>query len=144
MIVGAVGSGKSTIANIINEVDKPLKKTQDTIFTKYTVDVPSSYIQIPFLYKHAIALGQEASALIVIVDQSKPEEVYSPNFARSFRCKSIGIISHSNQNIENRDICIRQLKSIGVDEPYFMMDLEGNSDIEILKSYLLELKAKVK
>ncbi|QIB68841.1 ethanolamine utilization protein EutP [Aminipila butyrica] len=143
MVIGPAHCGKTTLVNELNEYDGPLRKTQDTIYGKNTIDVPSSYVAIPWMYKHLIATAQNAAAcILLLVDQSRPTEVYSPGFARVFRCPVIGVISKCDLNPENEKVCRRQLKQIGVNEPYFQISVPNGTGVEALKAHILQLTSK--
>ncbi|AFQ46198.1 EutP/PduV family microcompartment system protein [Desulfosporosinus meridiei] len=136
MIVGPTQSGKSTLANVLNESSRPLKKTQDIIYGKNTIDTPSSYLENPSMYKYLIATAQTASHLLILVDQSKLIEVYPPAFAKSFNCPVLGVITKIDLAQEFADLSIQQLKRIGVNEPYFRISLKDNNGVEALKQYI--------
>ncbi|SDG44990.1 EutP/PduV family microcompartment system protein [Desulfosporosinus hippei] len=136
MIVGPTQSGKSTLANVLNESSRPLKKTQDIIYGKNTIDTPSSYLENPSMYKYLIATAQTASHLLILVDQSKLLEVYPPAFAKSFNCPVLGVITKIDLAQEFADLSIQQLKRIGVKEPYFRISLKDNNGVEALKQYI--------
>lgn len=136
MVVGPRGCGKTTLVNIINNYAGSLRKTQDTIYTDKTIDVPSAYIENAWMYKHIIALAQDASCIIVMVDQDRTAEVYSYGFAKSFRCPVIGVINKTDLKPENRETCIRQLENIGVEAPYFEISLTEGTGVKDLTDYL--------
>lgn len=138
MVVGPGRCGKTTLVNALNDYNGPLKRTQDVIYGKNTIDVPGSFIENAWMYKHLIALTQDASHLLVLVDQSRPIEVYSPGFVKAFRCPAIGIITKCDLNPENESLCIKQLKQIGVKEPYFKISITEGTGIEALKKYLFD------
>ena len=92
MVIGPRGCGKTTLVNYINDYDGPLRKTQDTIYGRETIDVPGAYIENAWMYKHMIALAQDAWCILLLLDQSRTAEVYSHGFARTFRCPVIGVI----------------------------------------------------
>lgn len=142
MVVGPKGCGKTSLVNVINDYDGPLRRTQDTIYGKYTIDVPSAYIENAWMYKHMIALAQDAWCMLTLVDQSRCMQVYSHGFARAFRCPVVGIISKCDLSPENEKTCVKQLKAIGVREPYFKISVPEKIGIEELKRYLLELKGR--
>ena len=96
MVIGPRGCGKTTLVNSLNDYDGPLKRTQDTIYGKNTIDVPSAYIENAWMYKHMIALSQDAWCMLLMVDQSRTDEVYSHGFAKAFQCPVIGVISKSD------------------------------------------------
>ncbi len=142
MVIGPKGCGKTTLVNSINDYDGPLRRTQDTIYTRNTIDVPSAYIENAWMYKHMIALAQDAWCMLLLIDQSRTTEVYSHGFARAFRCPVVGVISKCDLLPQNRGVCERQLEKIGVLKPYFAVSVPEHSGVEELKSYLLELKER--
>ncbi|GAB6181267.1 EutP/PduV family microcompartment system protein [Desulfotomaculum defluvii] len=137
MVVGPTQSGKSTLANVLNDTTRPLKKTQDVIYGKNTIDTPGSYIENPAMYRYLIATAQTASHVLILVDQSRLTEVYPPGFAKSFTCPVIGVITKVDLTPQNKDLPIQQLKRIGVSEPYFWISLKDNIGVSALKEYLL-------
>lgn len=137
MVVGPTQSGKSTLVNVLNVSARPLKKTQDVIYGKNTIDTPGSYIENASMYKYLIATAQAASHVLILVDQSRPEEVYPPCFAKSFTCPVIGVITKIDLAPENAGLCIAQLKRTGISGPCFRVSLKDHTGVEALKDYLL-------
>ena len=140
MVIGPKGCGKTTLVNYINDYDGPLRRTQDTIYTDKTIDVPSAYIENAWMYKHIIAMAQDASCILLLLDQSRTTEVYSHGFARAFRCPVIGVITKCDLDPENREICNRQFEFIGVREPFFPISVPEGIGLDELEEYLLEIK----
>ena len=142
MVIGPTKCGKTTLVNILNDYDGPLKKTQDIIYGKNTIDVPGSYIENPWMYKHLIAAAQDASHVLILVDQSRCVNLYSPGFAKAFRCPVIGVITKIDLMVENEELCFWKLKQIGVSEPYYKISVPIGTGIGALKDYLLKKKEK--
>lgn len=136
MIIGTTKSGKTTLANALNDSDGPIKKTQDIIYGKNTIDIPGSYIENTWMYKHLIAISQDASHLLILVDQSRYDSVYSPGFAKSFKCPVIGIITKADLMIEDDELCYKQFKEIGIDKPYYKISALSGIGMEALKERL--------
>jgi ethanolamine utilization protein EutP len=136
MVIGPSSCGKTTLVNMLNDYDGPLRKTQDIIYGKNTIDVPGSYIENAWMYKHIIAAAQDASHVLILVDQSRCDNVYSPGFAKAFRCPVIGVITKTDLMPENKDLCLRQLQQIGIPEPYYKVSACNGTGIEALKEYL--------
>ncbi len=136
MVIGPRNSGKTTLVNALNDYKGPLRKTQDIIYGKNTIDVPSSFIENSWMYKHIIAAAQDASHILILVDQSRCVCVYSPGFAKVFRCPAIGVITKSDLMPENEELCIRQLKQIGISEPYYKICAPSGTGMVALKDYL--------
>lgn len=137
MIVGPPQGGKSTLANVLNDTDRTLKKTQDVIYGPNTIDTPSSYLENPSMYKYLIATAQTASHLLIVVDQSRLTDIYPPGFAKTFTCPVLGVITKADLRPENASLAVQQLKKAGVREPYFRFSLTNHSGGEALKNYLL-------
>lgn len=138
MVIGPSRSGKTTLVNELNNYDGKLRRTQDIIYGPNTIDVPGSYLENSWMYKHIIAAAQDASHILILVDQSRCTEVYSPGFAKSFTCPVIGVITKADLMAENEEICLRQLKQIGISEPYFRISIPNGIGIDALKKYLFE------
>ncbi|MFZ5946150.1 MAG: EutP/PduV family microcompartment system protein [Bacillota bacterium] len=136
MLVGPTQCGKSTLANILNDSNRPLKKTQDVIYGKNTIDTPGAYIENPSMYRYLIAAAQTASHIITLVDQSRPIQVYPPGFAKSFNCPVIGVITKIDLTGGNTSWSIQEMERIGVLEPYFEVSVSDYIGIQDLKDYL--------
>ncbi|MFX0547795.1 EutP/PduV family microcompartment system protein [Hathewaya histolytica] len=138
MVIGPSKSGKTTIVNALNDYDGPVRPTPDLRYGKNTIDVPGAYIENAWMYSHIIATAQNASHVLIVVDQSNCAEVYSHGFAKSFKCPVVGVITKCDLMPENEEKCLRQLRNIGVPEPYFHISFEMGTGIDALKKYLLE------
>jgi len=136
MVIGPTNCGKTTLVNALNDDDRPIRKTQNIIYGKNTIDVPGSYIENAWMYKFLISAVQDASHVLILVDQSNCKDVYSPGFAKVFRCPVIGIITKSDLMPENEDLCIRQLRLIGVTDPYYKVSVTSGKGIDALKEIL--------
>lgn len=136
MIIGAGQSGKSTLANWLNRTDRPLCKTQDAIYGNRTIDIPGAYLENTWMYKYIIALSQGASHVLILVDQSRPVEVYSPGFACIFTCPVTGVITKCDEHPENYNLCIRQLRRCGVQEVILPISLRTGAGLAALEERL--------
>lgn len=143
MVIGPTGCGKTTLVNALNDYDGPLRRTQDMIYGKNTIDVPGSYIENSWMYKHVIAASQDASYILLLVEQYKLTNIYSPGFAKVFKCPVIGVITKCDLNLENKELCLKQLNMIGVIEPYFQISIPYGIGIEELKKYLFHQRFEV-
>lgn len=137
MIIGPTEAGKSSLANILNDTARPLRKTQDVIYGRNTIDTPGSYIENPSMYKYLIATAQAASHVLLLIDSSRPVPVYPPGFAKIFTCPVIGVMTKADLEPEHVPLCSQQMQSSGVSEPYFQISLTDSTGVEELKEYLL-------
>lgn len=138
MVIGPTGSGKTTLINALNDVEDavPARRTQSIIYKDKTIDVPGAYLESPWMYKHIIAAAQGAYHVLIIVDQSRCDDSYSPGFAKVFRCPVSGVITKSDLKKENEEVAVRLLKRAGIEEPYFRISIPENEGIQELKDYL--------
>ena len=140
MIIGPQRSGKTSLANVLNGDDRPLRRTQDVTYGARTLEVPSAYLENTWMYRHLIALSQDAWCILVLVDQTRPQDVYSPGFASAFRCPVIGVISKCDGPAENQQQLIKQLEKIGVQPPYFAISATEHRGLEALQQHLEQLE----
>ena len=136
MIIGPGGSGKTALAAAINGLDGPVKRTQNMVYGEKTLDVPGVYLESPWMHKHIIAAAQDASHVLMLVDQSSCRESYPPGFAKAFRVPVIGVITGNGKKPENDGWCIRQLKKAGISTPCIHINLSDRTGIDELKQIL--------
>lgn len=129
MIIGPGGSGKTSLANVLNGIDEPARRNQNMVYGKMTLDVPGVYLESPWMHKHIIAAAQDASHVLMLVDQSSCRESYPPGFAKAFRVPVIGVITGNGDKPENDGWCIRQLRKTGVLEPYCHINLKERTGL---------------
>jgi len=142
MVMGPSGCGKTSLARVLDSKESllnvPLRKTQDIIYGKNTIDVPGSYLEIPWMYKYLIQTAQDACHILLLVDQSRCQEVYSPGFAKVFQCPVNGVIMKSDLSPEQEEKCVRQLERAKAAEPYFRISMVNGTGIDLLREYFLE------
>lgn len=138
MVMGASGCGKTSLAYALEQRQGPLRKTQDILYGKHTIDVPGTYLEVPWMYKHLIQAAQDACHILLLVDQSRCLEVYSPGFAKAFRCPVNGVIMKCDQSPEQEEKCVGQLQRAKAAEPYFRVSAVTGVGIAQLRSYLWE------
>ena len=140
MVIGPTGCGKTSLVNALNEYEGPLRKTQNIIYGDKTMDVPGSYMENAWMYKHLISAAQDASHVLILVDQSSRNDVYSPGFAKAFQCPVIGVITKCDLAEDNEETAIQKLKRLGINEPYYKINVPDGTGIDALKERLSEIK----
>lgn len=138
MVIGPTGCGKTTLVNALNDYSGPLRKTQNMIYGEKTMDVPGAYIENAWMYKHLIAAAQDASHVLILIDQSKCDDVYSPGFAKVFQVPVIGVITKTDLGSENEELAEQKLKRLGIAEPYFRISAPSGAGIPELKEYIFK------
>ena len=139
MLIGPTDCGKTTLANAINGVDAPVRRTQDTLFGKYAMDVPGSYMENPWMYPHLISAAQNHAAhILMLVDQATCRSVGAPGFTAVFGCPVTGVVTKADLAPENEAACIKHLERLGVRGPYFRVSAKENTGMAELNTFLSE------
>lgn len=98
MIIGPRGSGKSTIAARLEGRQEVLPQgIQDIRYGEYTMDMPSGYIETPFMYDYLIASAQDSAVVLFLADPTAKNEVYPPGFALSFTGIIAGVVTKADK-----------------------------------------------
>ena len=139
LIIGTRGSGKSTLAKYINANPGPVRRVQDTIYAKATIDVPSAYLENTWMYRHLIALAQDAWCVLMLFDARAKESLYSPGFAKAFRIPVIGVITHYREECADPERVYKQCLAAGIGEETVFFD---GRDATMLCACLNELKER--
>ncbi|MFR3729628.1 EutP/PduV family microcompartment system protein [Lacrimispora sp.] len=139
MLIGPAGSGKTSLANVINGISGPARRTQNMVYGKRTLDVPGVYLESPWMHKHIIGAAQDASHVLMLVNQSSCRECYPPGFAKAFRVPVIGVITGSGDRPDHDGWCTRQLKKTGVSEPCYHVNLGDGTGLDDLMEVLKEI-----
>ena len=137
MVIGPTGCGKTSLVNALNDYDGPLRRTQNLIYGTNTIDVPGSYIENAWMYKHLISAAQDASYVLILVDPTDRDDVYSPGFAKAFRCPVIGVVTKCDLQPSNEEAAFDKLKRLGIEEPYYRISVLDGTGIKDLKERLL-------
>lgn len=139
MIVGSKGAGKSSLANWLNNTCQPLRKSEDVIYGKYSIDVPASYLDNRWMARAIIAICQNhAKGLLLLVDATSVSQTYSPGFARIFNCPVLGIITKVDHPDCRMKEALREIYAAGiVDEPIFL-DFSTGRGLKDLHNALTE------
>jgi ethanolamine utilization protein EutP len=136
MVVGAVGSGKSSLIAYLNGNEKVAKKTQAVLYDTLSIDTPGEYMENPSMYKYILAAAQTVEYVLFIQDATQRRCIYPPGFAQSFNRKTIGIIT----KVDSEEVDVKQskrfLQTLGVKGPVFKTSSKTGYGIEKLKEYL--------
>ena len=147
VLMGGTGCGKTSLANVLSHHDGPLKRTQDMIFRSRTLDLPGSYLEIPWMYRYLIfAVQNYGACVLMLVDPSCPVSIGAPGFAHVFNCPVAGVVTKVDRAAEDRaylDNGIRELKRLGVGGPHFAVSTATGAGLDELDAYLTATMAAI-
>ncbi|WP_086347661.1 EutP/PduV family microcompartment system protein [Candidatus Enterococcus clewellii] len=135
MIIGAQGSGKSSIANWLNGTKRPLKKKQDAIYGECTIDVPAQYLENVSMYRYILTLAQTACCVLFLEDAQAQETFYPPNFAASFNCPVIGLVTGASKS-EDSSTAAAFLQTAGVKEMIVLECFSSRASVKLRERLL--------
>jgi len=136
MVIGAVGSGKSSLISYLNGTENIVRKTQAILYDTLSIDTPGEYMENPSMYKYIMAATQNVEYVLFIQDVTQRRCIYPPGFAQSFNRKTIGIIT----KVDSEEVDVEQsmmfIQAIGVKGPVFKTSSKTGYGIRELKEYL--------
>ncbi|ATW25324.1 EutP/PduV family microcompartment system protein [Candidatus Formimonas warabiya] len=115
MLVGAVGSGKTTLARVLNKEEAgAVKKTQAMEYSASSIDTPGEYVENPSYYRALFATSLEADAVVFIQDATRNRSIFPPGFAGAFAKPTFGVVTKIDHAQADVDRAREFLKSIGL------------------------------
>ena len=138
MLIGPIGSGKSTLTARLLEESSPVLKTQSLNYRDWIIDTPGEYSENPMFYRSLIATSLEARVLLVIQDATKHYQVLPPNFSGGFPKVAVGVITkidHPNADLMRAEQILRQVLPI---QAIFRVSSVTLAGISELRAAILE------
>jgi len=137
MLVGAVGSGKTTLARVLNKEEAgKVKKTQSLEYSACSIDTPGEFVENPSYYRALFATSLEADAVVFIQDATRNRSVFPPGFAAAFAKRTIGVVTkidHLQADVKRAE---NFLKSLGLSGPIALVSAFTGEGIEEFRKIL--------
>jgi len=118
MIIGAVGSGKSTLVKALFGESGPAAKTQSLVYRDWLIDTPGEYSENPLYYRSLMATSHEAAAVLLVQDATKERNAFPPGFAGGFPVPAVGAVTkidHANADVGRAIKLLRESLPAGAD-----------------------------
>ncbi len=116
MIVGGVGSGKSTLTEALLQSGTQVVKTQALNFRQWIVDTPGEYTENPLYYRSLMATTLEVEAILLVQDATSDKLIFPPGFTSGLPKLTIGVVTKADSplaNINKAFEFLRQAMPIG-------------------------------
>lgn len=137
LVIGASGSGKTSLIRFLSCSKEPVRKTQAMEFFDFAVDTPGEYVQIPRLFFIALSLTGDSRAVWVVQNAADSRPSLPAGFASSFGHKAVGIVTKIDCPSIDVGRAERFLARAGVPGPYFRVSSvtgEGMAALRLLLS----------
>lgn len=135
MIVGAIGSGKTTLVRALNQEEDLVTKTQSVEYKANSIDTPGEFMENPFYYKALFSTSLEADIVLFIQDSTKKRSVFPPGFAGAFSKRTIGVVTKIDHPEGDMVLATGFLKSLGLSAPVIAVSAikgDGMNDLRTL------------
>lgn len=142
MLVGPIGSGKTTLTQRLQGVELTYEKTQTLSFHDTIIDTPGEFVQHRMMYNALLVTAAEADVVGFLLPAIEEEQIYSPGFSALFNKPVIGLVTKIDLLSDDNNVSFaeEQLKSAGA-SPIFKISALENQGIEELQAYLDRMEA---
>ncbi len=136
MVVGAVGSGKTTLIQSLNRDTAVVSKTQSLEYRQFTIDTPGEFMENPYYYRALFATSLEVQMVLFIQDATKQRSIFPPGFAGAFCKMTVGVVSkidHPEARVEQAE---KYLQDLGLSGPILSVSAFTQQGMESLREIL--------
>ena len=136
MLIGAVGAGKTSLLNVLNQTAEPASKTQSLEYHPCSIDTPGEFIENPNYYSALFSTSLEATRLLFVQDATSKVSVFPPGFAQAFSKHTMGVVTkidHPHANVQHAKEVLKKMVLSG---PILAISAFTGEGIEELKRIL--------
>lgn len=133
MIIGPIGSGKTTLTKRLLEDPTPARKTQALNYKDWIIDTPGEYSENPMFYRSLLATALEAKVLLIIHDATRKQSIFPPYFSQGFPLKPIGVITkidHPDADVKRAEELLTQILPNSEIFRVSSINMEGISELK--------------
>ncbi len=137
MVLGAVGSGKTSLMRVLEGGGEMAHKTQALDYAGWGIDTPGEYAEMGFRRVSLAAAAADARVLVVVQDATRPHSCFPPHYLLMFPQKAIGAVT--KVDLPNADIekATRLLRESGVKGEVYPVSALSGEGVGALRQRLL-------
>ncbi|MGL5721124.1 MAG: EutP/PduV family microcompartment system protein [Brevinema sp.] len=137
MVVGPVGSGKSTLVNYFEHEHTDVLKTVVPEYHNNMLDTPGEYVEHRVYYGNLQVISAECDCVALLVACDSHDIFFPPNIVQIFLGKPcIGIVSKIDLGTkEDRERCRELLHYAGV-QTIFELSVKSGKGLEGLQKFI--------
>ncbi|MFE8700870.1 EutP/PduV family microcompartment system protein [Cytobacillus sp. FJAT-54145] len=136
MLIGAIGTGKTTLTlALLGKNVKPYK-TQSLIYYDWIVDTPGEYTENPLYYKSIMTTALEVTHVLFIQDATKRNSIFPPGFSTGINKHIIGVVTKCDHENADVDRAVGYLKKVINKGPIVLTSAVENQGIQDLQKLI--------
>lgn len=139
LLIGPIGSGKSTLTKRLLGDQTPANKTQTLNYVDWIIDTPGEYSENPMFYRSLIATSLEAKVLLIIQDATSYHPIFPPNFSHGFPLISFGVITKIDHQAADVERANQILKNVLPNKKVFQVSSITMEGIAELRETIISL-----
>ncbi|TFE23555.1 EutP/PduV family microcompartment system protein [Cohnella luojiensis] len=136
MIIGMIGSGKSSLIKALTDDAKQVTKTQSLVYLNGLIDTPGEYAENPLFYRSLMATSHQAAAVLLVQDATRDRCGFPPGFAQGFPIPAVGAITKADHPSANADRALQLLRQVLHASEIILTSSHANIGIDELRALL--------
>lgn len=137
LLVGKVGSGKTSLIQGLHGENIVCKKTQAITYSGTFIDSPGEFMENRRLYPALLASAMACDVVGLVQDATGIHSIYPPKFASMFKKEIIGIVTKVDKESSNPERAERFLRWAGAEDIIRTSSID-KTGLELLRSCLIQ------
>jgi len=137
MFVGAIGCGKTTLLQRLNQLTIHYNKTQSVEFYKNIIDTPGEFIEHRRMYTNIATTAMDADVVVLLQSVTDHRLIFPEAFSTMFGRPVVGVVTKIDLSTSEDYLAWtkRQLRQAGA-QKIFQVSALKNLQIDQLQQYL--------
>ncbi len=138
IIAGNIGSGKTTLCQVLNGKKIEYKKTQAVEVINSMIDTPGEYFQHRKYLRALVCCAADTEIMIFVVDPTQEQSCLRVGLASTFQMEVIGVVTKADIATPGQVEAAKELLRLAGTEKIFAVSAFTGEGINELADYLLK------
>lgn len=136
MFIGAIGCGKTTLIQRLNDNAIHYDKTQTIEYYDNIIDTPGEYVEHRYMYSNLMTTAMGAEVIVLMQSATDSRVILPTGFSTMFSCDTIGIVTKTDlASPTDIDTVSTRLKDAGA-KPIFAVSAVDDINIDQISDFL--------